>query len=156
MAWALAIANSTGVGGFRRILAEDPEDTLDYYLAQRPDKIIEHESNSVERITLKGLQRYDPWVALLWCALVVGWFILLMSWMPPIIAAAGYTLFSIVMYRICYATYTSYFRTIQFSKLSFCFCMRCIMASIFLFGVLFFLGRAIRQNNNTSLFITVV
>ena len=37
MAWALAIANSTGVGGFRRILAEDPEDTLDYYLAQRPD-----------------------------------------------------------------------------------------------------------------------
>ena len=37
MAWALAIANSTGVSGFRRILAEDPEDTLDYYLAQRPD-----------------------------------------------------------------------------------------------------------------------
>ena len=37
LSWALAIANSTGVGGFRRILRPDPEETLDLYLAQRPD-----------------------------------------------------------------------------------------------------------------------
>ena len=36
MAWALAIANSTGVSGFRRILSENPDETLEYYLAQRP------------------------------------------------------------------------------------------------------------------------
>tara|TARA_Y100000310_G_C20587140_1_gene766041 strand:- start:636 stop:1358 length:723 start_codon:yes stop_codon:yes gene_type:complete len=36
MAWALAIANSTGVRGFRRILSEDPDETLEHYLAQRP------------------------------------------------------------------------------------------------------------------------
>jgi len=36
LSWALAIANSTGVGGFRRILRPDPEVTLDLYLAQRP------------------------------------------------------------------------------------------------------------------------
>jgi len=36
LSWALAIANSTGVSGFRRILRPDPEVTLDLYLAQRP------------------------------------------------------------------------------------------------------------------------
>jgi len=37
LSWALAIANSTGVSGFRRILREDPEKTLDLYVAQRPE-----------------------------------------------------------------------------------------------------------------------
>ena len=37
LSWALAIANSTGVGGFRRILREDPEETLNLYTEQRPD-----------------------------------------------------------------------------------------------------------------------
>ena len=36
MAWALAIANSTGVSGFRSILVKDPNETLDIYMAQRP------------------------------------------------------------------------------------------------------------------------
>jgi len=37
LSWALAIANSTGVGGFRSILREDPEETLQLYTDQRPD-----------------------------------------------------------------------------------------------------------------------
>ena len=48
ISWALAIANSTGVSGFRRILAEDPEDTLDYYLAQRPGS--NHRARRVEAL----------------------------------------------------------------------------------------------------------
>ena len=96
---------------------------------------------------MKGLQKeYSPWAALSWCALVVGWFILLMSWMPPIIAAAGYTLFSIVLYRICYGTYTKLLpNNTDFQNLVFAFVCAALWPLYFLFGVFFFLDRAIRR-----------
>ena len=55
---------------------------------------------------MKGLeQEYRPFVAFLWCMLTVAFFVLLM-WSHPIIAAAGYTAMSIVVYRVCHGTFT--------------------------------------------------
>ena len=96
---------------------------------------------------MRGLEEeYNPWVALLWCALVVGWFILLMSWMPPIIAAAGYTLFSIEMYRISYNTFvqTDYGGS-DFDKTIFAFICAAVWPLYFFFGACIFLSKAIRQ-----------
>ena len=78
--------------------------------------------------------------------LVIGWFILLMIWMPPIIAAAGYTLFSIVMYRICYATYTQLLpNNTDFKNFLFAFVCAALWPPYFLFGACFFLTKAIRR-----------
>ena len=51
LSWALAITNSTGVGGFRQILREDPEETVRLYLEQRPGS--HHRQRRIE--ALRGL-----------------------------------------------------------------------------------------------------
>ena len=96
---------------------------------------------------MRSLEKeYNSWMALFWCILAVGWFVLLMAWMPPVIAAAGYTLFSIVMYRICYATYTKLLpNNTDFQNLVFAFVCAALWPLYFLFGVFFFLDRAIRR-----------
>jgi len=56
---------------------------------------------------MKGLeQEYSPTMAFLWCLFTIGFFVLLVTLAHPIIAAAGYTVMSIVVYRICHATFT--------------------------------------------------
>jgi len=56
---------------------------------------------------MKGLeQEYSPIMAFFWCMLTVVFFVLLVAWAHPIVAAAGYTAMSIVVYRICHATFT--------------------------------------------------
>ena len=55
---------------------------------------------------MKGLeQEYSSFMAFFWCILTVGFFVLLLT-MPAIVTAAGYTAMSIVVYRICNATFT--------------------------------------------------
>ena len=96
---------------------------------------------------MKGLEReYNSWVALLWCILVIGFFVLLVMWMPPIITAASYTAFSIVMYRICYVTYTQMLpNNTDFQNLLLAFACAAAWPLYFLFGACFFLDRAIRR-----------
>jgi|TARA_Y100000296_G_scaffold81675_1_gene109331 hypothetical protein len=96
---------------------------------------------------VKGLeQEYSPVVAFFWCMLTVGWFVLLVAWVPPIIAAAGYTAMSIVVYRICHATFTQMnYGGSDVNNTVAAFMCAAAWPLYFLFGACMFLRRAIRQ-----------
>ena len=96
---------------------------------------------------MKGLeQEYSPLVAFLWCALTVVFFVLLVVWSHPIIAAAGYTAMSIVVYRVCYITFTQMdFGGSEANNTIAAFMCASAWPLYFFFGACIFLRRAIRR-----------
>ena len=96
---------------------------------------------------VKGLeQEYSPVVAFLWCMLVVVFFVLLVTWAHPLVTAAGYTAMSIVVYRICYITFTQMsFGDSEVSNTIAAFMCASAWPLYFLFGAYMFLRRAIRR-----------
>ena len=96
---------------------------------------------------MKGLEReYSPFVAFLWCMLMIGWFVLLVLWAPPIITAAGYTAVSIVIYRVCHASFTQMgFGTTDANNTIAAFMCATAWPLYFLFGAYIFLRKAIRR-----------
>ena len=96
---------------------------------------------------MKGLeQEYSPIMAFFWCLLTVAWFVLLVAWTPPIIAAAGYTAMSIVVYRICHTTFTQMdYGGSDVNNTVAAFMCAAAWPLYFLFGAYMFLRRAIRR-----------
>ena len=96
---------------------------------------------------MKGLEReYSPLVAFLWCIFTVLFFVLLVAWMPPIIVAASYTAVSIVMYRICHATFTQMgYGGSDVNNTVAAFSCAVAWPLYFLFGAWMFLNKAIRR-----------
>jgi len=96
---------------------------------------------------MKGLEReYSPWAAFFWCMLAVGWFVLLVVWAPPIIAAAGYTAMSIVVYRVCHTTFTQMgFGASDINNTVAAFMFAAAWPLYFFFGACMFLRRTIRR-----------
>jgi len=96
---------------------------------------------------VRGLeQEYRPIVAFSWCMLAVVWFVLLVVFVPPIVTAAGYTAMSIVVYRICHATFTQmkFGNTDANNTIAALICAAA-WPLYFLFGACMFLRRAIRR-----------
>ena len=96
---------------------------------------------------VKGLeQEYSPVTAFLWCAFTVTFFVLLVTWANPIIAAAGYTAFSIVVYRICHTTFTQMdLGGSEVNNTIAAFMCAAFWPLYFFFGACMFLRRAIRR-----------
>ena len=96
---------------------------------------------------MKGLeQEYRPFVAFLWCLLTVAFFVLLVVWAHPIIAAAGYTAMSIVVYRVCHVTFTQMgFGGSDINNTVVAFVCAAAWPLYFFFGACMFLRRAIRR-----------
>ena len=96
---------------------------------------------------MKGLeQEYSPVVAFLWCVLTVVFFVLLVTWAHPIITAAGYTAMSIVVYRVCYITFTQmHFGGSEINNTIAAFMCATVWPLYFFFGACMFLRRALRR-----------
>ena len=96
---------------------------------------------------MKGLeQEYRPFVAFLWCSFTVVFFVLLVVLAHPIIVAAGYTAMSIVVYRICHATFTQMsFGGSDINNTVAAFVCAAAWPLYFFFGAYMFLRRAIRR-----------
>ena len=96
---------------------------------------------------MKGLEReYNPIVAFLWCILAVGWFVLLVLWAHPLITAACYTAMSIVIYRVCYISFTKMrFGNSDINNTVIAFMCAAAWPLYFLFGAYIFLQKAIRR-----------
>tara|TARA_Y100000034_G_C6790527_1_gene353931 strand:+ start:459 stop:752 length:294 start_codon:yes stop_codon:yes gene_type:complete len=96
---------------------------------------------------MKGLEReYRPFVAFLWCMLTVVFFVLLVVWAHPIVAAAGYTAMSIVVYRVCHATFTHMdYGGSDINNTVAAFVCAAAWPLYFFFGACMFLRRALRK-----------
>ena len=93
---------------------------------------------------MKGLeQEYSPLVASFWCAFAVGWFFLLLI-MHPVVTAAGYTVMSVVVYRICHGVFTQMrFGGSDINNTIAAFVCAAAWPLYFFFGAYVFLRRAI-------------
>jgi hypothetical protein len=96
---------------------------------------------------MKGLeQEYSPTMAFLWCLFTIGFFVLLVTLAHPIIAAAGYTVMSIVVYRICHATFTQMgIGGSEINNTVAAFVCAAAWPLYFFFGACVFLRRAVRR-----------
>ena len=96
---------------------------------------------------MKGLeQEYSPLMAFFWCMLTVVFFVLLVMWAHPIIVAAGYTAMSIVIYRVCYMTFTQMrIGGSDINNTVVAFVCAAAWPLYFFFGAYVFLRRAIRR-----------
>lgn len=94
---------------------------------------------------MKGLeQEYSSFVCMILCLFTVGFFFLLIT-MPPIVAAAGYTAMVIVMYRICYGTFSQIgLNTSEFTGFFVAFACAVIWPLYFFFGACVFLNKMVR------------
>ena len=95
---------------------------------------------------MKGLeQEYSPLLAMFWCALAVFFFFLLIT-LPPILAASAYTAMTIVIYRICYVSFSQMNPDLSdFTNTVASFLCAAFWPAYFAFGVFLFLGKVIRQ-----------
>ena len=96
---------------------------------------------------MRGLeQEYNPWMAFFWCTLAVVWFVLLVAWAAPIIVAASYTAMSIVMYRVCHASFAQMnYGGSDVNNTIAAFMCAAAWPLYFFFGACLFLRRATRR-----------
>ena len=96
---------------------------------------------------MKNLERHlSPLLGFLWCTLAVIFFVLLVAWGHPIIVAASYTALSIVLYRICYISFTQMnYGGSDFNNTAAAFMCAAAWPLYFFFGACMFLSKAIRQ-----------
>ena len=95
---------------------------------------------------MKGLeQEYSPFMAFFWCMFTLAFFALLLI-MPPIVTAAGYTVMSMVIYRVCHITFTQMgVGGSDINNSVAAFVCAAAWPLYFLFGACMFLRRAIRR-----------
>ena len=96
---------------------------------------------------MKALEKeFSPIMGFLWCTLTVVFFVLLITWTHPIIAAASYTAMSIVLYRIIYNSIVQInYDDSDFKNTAASFMCAAAWPLYFFFGACLFLNRAIRQ-----------